>query len=392
MPKHCSLLYTHINNDVDYIYPCCALEKSLVPHEEMIPATPENFSKALTMPLFERIRKHTEEQDELPEECRKCKSEEKAGKPSLRTYANDVLKLDKYIGTKPTIRYLDIKFGTHCNLACRMCGEDRSSKWQMINNPGVQPDLFFDVFDFDYFKHTDLSKVEYIKFLGGEPMLAKHHEQFLQLLINQVDNPENITLRYFTNGTIFPPKRVLEFWKEMKNVDIFFSVDSVYERNDWLRPGSSWDHLEKTIARFKEAAKDNNKIRLGNSSTITNLSIFNLADTMEWVVRNFELNEETTMFNTLVIPKHLCLTNLVDEDKQRVLASIKEQESRMLSAIPTKYHHHVNGLIKYIKSFMMRKSKETFTYEDISKLETKFDNYFNQDMKSVFPELFKRQK
>ena len=59
MPKHCSLLYTHINNDVDYIYPCCALEKSLVPQEEMIPATPENFSKALTMPLFERIRKHT---------------------------------------------------------------------------------------------------------------------------------------------------------------------------------------------------------------------------------------------------------------------------------------------------------------------------------------------
>tara|TARA_R110002167_G_scaffold204573_1_gene408751 strand:- start:130 stop:915 length:786 start_codon:yes stop_codon:yes gene_type:complete len=255
-----------------------------------------------------------------------------------------------------------------------MCNEDYSSKWKLINNPKLTADTSIDAFDLENYD-VDLSELDMIKAVGGEPFLSKNHYDYLDKLINQSNNPKDITLIYHTNGTIFPNKNIIDYWKKLKKVQIIVSVDAYGELNTYLRPGSSWKKITETIDKFKNIEDVN--IQLGTHAVITSLNVLQLPQLIEWSLETFG-RAGGGNFDILDYPEHLSIVNLATEEKGKIRTSInrmrdmKLMESRDAEYIPT--------LLDMIEEELNKNPDNTYTSEDIAKKEQKLDKYFKQDI------------
>ena len=105
-----------------------------------------------------------------------------------RTTRNLFLTGKKHKRTFPrTPVYLDLKFGTLCNLKCRSCGSVNSSSWKtdekliygrVLDNKDAlwvkkNPDIWDEL---DKIMHT----VEHMDFTGGEPFMIEQHFDLLR--------------------------------------------------------------------------------------------------------------------------------------------------------------------------------------------------------------------
>lgn len=321
-------------------------------------------------------------QDNLPEPCKRCTIEEEANLDSMRLMYNK--RWEKYIGTEPKIRFIETAFSAHCNLACRMCEEKFSSKWKLINNPGIKPELLMEPSKMEYYRNADLSNLEYISILGGEPFLTRQHDEFLDIITNQ-SNINNIELVYHTNGTIFPSKNIIEHWKNYKAVFIQFSIDHVDKKNDWLRPGSSWDTLQRTVNKYIELQKELPNLNLGSHSVISNINIWEIDKLIYWLTQH--VNIDRCFFDILRGPEHLSISSLTDELKDKLIDVWTVKEDMLANMVPNKA-----TIIRQFGDAVRLRLKETpekrYTFNCIAAEEKKLDKYFRQDMKKIYPELF----
>jgi len=368
----CSALWSHARMSVDgSVFPCCRWEEADNGKNSKAPKISDGIQSAIDSDYFNSIRERMLAGEQLSE-CRQCIEEEKHDIPSMREQLND--KYSQYIGKKPKLRYIELAFSTHCNLACRMCNEDYSSKWKLINNPKLTADTSIDAFDLENYD-VDLSELDMIKAVGGEPFLSKNHYDYLNKLIDQSNNPKDITLIYHTNGTIFPNKNIIDYWKKLKKVQIIVSVDAYGELNTYLRPGSSWKKITETIDKFKNIEDVN--LQLGSHAVITSLNVLQLPQLIEWSIETFGRTGGGN-FDILDYPEHLSIVNLATEEKGKIRTSInrmrdmKLMESRDAEYIPT--------LLDMIEEELNKNPDNTYTFEDIAKKEQKLDKYFKQDI------------
>ena len=139
---------------------------------------------------------------EKPDLCVKCwKEEEQHGTDwSMRSTYN--LRYDAYIKenskkfTKDffNLKYLETGFGNFCNLSCKMCLPAVNSTMFSIVNAGKK-NKFIEGYlkDISYID-TDITGLDYIKLVGGEPMMERKHDQLLEQLLKEHPNPGNITI------------------------------------------------------------------------------------------------------------------------------------------------------------------------------------------------------
>ena len=209
----CSLLWNHVRVHVDgTVLPCCQFQANELSSDyPEIPKLSDGIDAAFNSDLFERIRSDME-QGMQPNACRKC-----------------------YHLEKHSINSMRLEFNKRYNT------EDKKLRC-------IKVDTSTDSALLDYYD-SDLSELDYIKFVGGEPMIDKNHEPFLSKLFSKSD--KDISLRYYTNGTVKPSKQVIEFWKSAKSVEIYFSIDGVGRVNEILRPPHKWETIVDTIEYFK---------------------------------------------------------------------------------------------------------------------------------------------
>ena len=67
--------------------------------------------------------------------------------------------------------------------------------------------------------------------------LIKRHFDILQTLVDK-GRAKDISISYNTNGSIYP-KDYIDLWKQFKSVQVFFSVDGVGERFNYIRHPNS---------------------------------------------------------------------------------------------------------------------------------------------------------
>ena len=123
---------------------------------------------------------------------------------------------------------LDYWTGDLCNLACVICGPQNSSVWkQQLNIPINRRINSVN----DFWTNLDLTKIKFVHFNGGEPLLSKEHVKFLHAFPNK----EQVTLNYNTNGTILPGKELNDLWLQFKLVQLDFSIDDIGDRFEYQR-------------------------------------------------------------------------------------------------------------------------------------------------------------
>jgi sulfatase maturation enzyme AslB (radical SAM superfamily) len=86
---------------------------------------------------------------------------------------------------------------------------------------------------------VDLSHLQHVKILGGEPFITPNFEKFIDYLIERAD-PTQICIEIATNGTKIPKKSVVKKLNKFRLLNINISLDSYSKANDYQRVGSSY--------------------------------------------------------------------------------------------------------------------------------------------------------
>jgi sulfatase maturation enzyme AslB (radical SAM superfamily) len=207
----------------------------------------------------------------IPYGCSECMGLEQDGVSSYRSnFAN-------FNKEANAIEFLDFRVSNLCNLSCRMCGPESSSKIAIMYNVTSLINQTADLL-IDTLFESDLSNIKEIYFTGGEPLIMTQHWDLLNHLIN-LGLSRNISLRYNTNGTQVRYKGVaaMQLWAHFKNVRVVLSVDAIGETNSFLRSGSDWDTLEKNIN-----ALTGPKINLLVVPTVSALNVWHLSELLAY--------------------------------------------------------------------------------------------------------------
>ncbi len=304
MPMYCSapFVYLVVRPWGEYTY-CCRIP-SINSLKQYKTLNDTLFSPDLELIRYNIVNNH------FINDCSQCYNEEALGQKSIRQEINNNYKY----AVNVELKLLEIAFSNICNLSCLTCGSYNSTKWIEYDKLLGVNSFKQIINDIDY-KKIDFSKLEVIKFLGGEPFIEKRNFEFLEYL-DEIDILKNIHIWFITNCTVFPDLKILKLMSKAHKTSFTLSIDGIGSVNDYIRCGSKWDIIEKNMNKWYSCGLDNMifiKIE-------TVLSIYNLFYAEE--IDNYFTGKDH-FIDILYNPDFLSITILREEVKNKI-KDIKE--------------------------------------------------------------------
>lgn len=256
----------------------------------------------------------------LPLACSNCKKAEDIGLPSRRQGSNSWYEDHNLYNEEVELVRIDYWTSDTCNLACVICGPQNSSTWKqelkLSNNLKKSVSNKF-------WKTIDLSKVRFVHFNGGEPLLSKEHVKFL----HAIEHKEKVHLNYNTNGTILPSEELIELWKQFQLVQLDFSIDDIEQRFEYQRYPAKWDQIVKNLQWYIDTAPHNCMFAVNTTVGILNHS--NLGQLNSWLQENFH----TTRFTDPIEHRQQLTTGLfalqdADKRKSEIISTLDSIDQR----------------------------------------------------------------
>lgn len=223
-------------------------------------------------------------QGTFPASCNSCKISEDQFGYSRRTGSNSWYMDNDIDNTDVELVRLDYWTGDLCNLSCAICSPANSTVWKKELNLHTN---FRKAKVNAFWKDIDLSRLKFIHFNGGEPLLSKEHVEFLQA----VPNKHNVHIDYNTNGTILPSKPLLDLWENFKLVQLDFSIDDIEQRFEYQRYPAVWSEVADNLQWYIDYAPNNCMFAV--NTTVSVLNQHNLNNLDRWLAANFNSNRFT---------------------------------------------------------------------------------------------------
>jgi hypothetical protein len=249
---------------------------------------------------------------EKPPSCMKCYKEEAAGHNSKRmwetAYWKQRVDLDKILAetdddgrVPPQLAYIDLRFGTKCQLACVMCSPHDSSGWikdykkifPLVQNETLKETMqwenkgSYNGSSYNWHKNNpvfwqqfyeQMPNMQQIYFAGGESLIIEEHYEILEYAIKH-GHAKNLEIRYNSNGVEWRPD-LFDLWKEFKLVRFHYSVDSINEMNDYIRYPSKWNRTREVFHILDRETTDNVEITV--ACAVQALNIYYIPDFIKW--------------------------------------------------------------------------------------------------------------
>jgi MoaA/NifB/PqqE/SkfB family radical SAM enzyme len=174
---------------------------------------------------------------------------------------------------------LHIDLGNYCNLTCKMCNAQASSsiahqhvKWGITESAkyvGTDWTRNDEVWQRTLEEIVAIPKLKNIHFMGGETLITKRFEDFVDYFINS--NRYDVGFSFVTNGTTFN-QSLLNKLKKFQRVGIEISIETATEHNSYQRQGTDNAVVFENIHKYLEHCNGTN-ITLTIRPAITSLSI-----------------------------------------------------------------------------------------------------------------------
>ncbi len=314
---------------------------------------------------------------EKPNSCFNCWHEEDAGMESKRL--RELKKFGHHVTNLQHLRpkSMDLKLGSICNTKCRICTSFASSQWvpeeierdgdtnqfaKVMGRLGRWPELnekFWQDLE------SQIEDVESLEFFGGEPFLIKRHFEILETLVEK-GRAKDISISYNTNGSIYP-EQYIDLWKQFKEVQIFFSVDGVGERFNYIRHPQDFNAVIENFWKFKE----HDWLKVNLFYTVGIFNIMYMDDLLNYHAEN--KMDCDIHFNTVYEPKH---------------ASAKALPQNVKQIITDKFKQHEDSKIQNMLNYMNGEQLEEQYMTEFAR-QTKFsDDYRGESFAKTFPELY----
>ncbi len=274
---------------------------------------------------------------ERDDRCRKCYEAEEAGGASLRDYYNSEAPCTSSADAdslKPDLpRKLDLRFSNLCNLSCRTCGPDASTKWfaeaKQLGwwklGSGALVETFVSKPAALQLLGPTLENVEAIYFAGGEPLLHEQHYAVLQDLIDR--GRTGVRLNYHSNMMQLGlgPLDVVPLWSRFQNVAVMASIDGHKTFGELVREGLSWDRFTENVATLRQKCPH---VHVSFAITVSVFNVLALPSLCEHLQAIVPTDEVEFYFNVLQEPRHYSIqilpANLKNEAKRRLEKFAKE--------------------------------------------------------------------
>jgi sulfatase maturation enzyme AslB (radical SAM superfamily) len=250
--------------------------------------------------------------------CHICKETEEQGLvESLRQTSN------REFSQVEGIESIELSMSIDCNLKCRMCGPKYSTKWVDLieRNPPIVQTQDFDPYTATKFVpftlekilgDKDLSRLQMVKYLGGEPFVTKQLFELFDLL-EERKLVHNIDFQTNTNCTVFPKKFTKQL-SHFRRIVITLSIDGYGDLNEYIRDGQPWDVVVDTLEQWKSFRKQHHNCILLLVPSVQAYNIHDLSNIKSFADRH----EIKFKFQHVRSPKHFSLNALPTEYLQSV--------------------------------------------------------------------------
>lgn len=375
--------------------PCCLAEDEIVDsHGNKMTVQDHSLQDIFNSEYMQNLRQQFR-RGEKPETCKKCWTEEAAGRRSKRIntqvkFKEDIKNVPVLQDTVDNLWFLDLKLGNICNLKCRICGSWSSSKWaaeeiDYLKSQGASREEQRQHTAYQMLKQGAwpresrqfwdsleelLPNIRYFEFTGGEPFMIREHFELLERAVD-LGYSKNITIHYNTNGTVYP-EELESVWKNFKRVEIALSIDNVGKRFEYERYLANWKTVNENIRKFERLKHESNNIDLQLCFTVNILNILYLDELLEWAA---DVNFDSYHWNMLHGPEEMSIACLSDDSKTQIVHALKQKK------FVGEHQKEVDNIIE-----MMLNGKSSDNQRLLQKLSTT-DQYRKQHLRQTHPEL-----
>jgi radical SAM protein with 4Fe4S-binding SPASM domain len=313
--------------------------------------------------------------------CEGCYQIEKNGGDSYRKWFNKTYPVEN---EQVEIKYVDIRFSNFCNFKCRMCDGESSSSIKSesfkLNNITNQTAIIeldkVKVFDF---LNEHLNSIDKIYFAGGEPLIMEEHYELLDLLIT--NNKTDITLSYNTNlSTLtYKDKSVIELWSKFKIVELYASLDGIFEIGEYIRDGLNYKKFEDNIFSIIKNCKH---VTTSINICVNIFNVFHLFEMLPYVYEKGILNPINFTINILTTPYYQSVTVLPNELKVKWVERLEDFKTKYNGIEYTKIRHELD----VIKNYMLSKDDSEYIKQFNDNV-IKYDLIRNKDFFKLYNNL-----
>lgn len=364
---------------------CCKYSSPLTHQGIELNATEHNMLDAWESDSIKEIRRRFLK-GEMPEGCTKCAEEEKAGINSTRLHSFDYKLTEQQFTTLASPTRLELYPGNVCNLKCRICFANSSTKWIAEAK---------DRFGYDEQEHYNLSKenlaiikdwlphITDMSIVGGEPFM---YDEFIQMLKTCIEQGRAGDIRLLINTNVsFYDEEVITLLTQFKKVILTLSIDDIGARFEYQRKGTTWAHVQNNLNKFYNNAGHENTdtIQCHVCLTVSNMNIFYLDRLLVWLHKEYP--GMVVYLNILHQKELFCIRNLPHRLKTEVAAKLNIIKNEVAPALDNS-----KRAIDDIISFMMSEPNADFTgfFREIEA----GDKYRKENFAEVFPEYYEAIK
>lgn len=296
-PTFCNHIWTHLYKHTDDKVKLCCIDKGM-PIGDL---RSSNLNEIRNSKLVRQIRRDVLDGKRL-KRCSVCWDNEDNNQTSYRISEPTH---DYYDETAKPITFLDYRADNICNLACKICGSDYSTKLidveLSLGEINQQTAAKLRRLSKTNIKISELEpylrELNKIYFAGGEPLISQQHWDILDTLINK-NISKNIKISYSTNLSTLDFKNysVENYWPKFKSCDIMASIDGMDGMFEYFRTGAKWDTTLNNIKRINKI----NKQYLTINATVGWVNLNSIIDLFIFLIKNKLLDDPNKFgFNPL---------------------------------------------------------------------------------------------
>lgn len=300
--------------------------------------------------------------------------------------------------THPVDIHIDL--GNFCNLACKMCNAQASSKiaaqevrWGIESSrPFVGTNWTKNQAVWDSFKQQLLSipKLKNIHLMGGETLLTDRFQNLVDTLIEH--KRFDVCFSFVTNGTVFDSDLINKLSK-FQRLGIEVSIETLTAHNSYVRQGTDTTRVLANIDRYLETC-NNSSITVILRPAVSLLTIGHYGTLLQYAL------DRKLVIKSLLVdnPAFLSAQTLPYSVKQQYMAQYHTVLA-MIDHMPDQLDYNASDPNNYQltvrqQAHMCLNILSSPTPADVDQLHAalvqhcrKWDRVYGYDARSLYPEL-----
>lgn len=295
---------------------------------------------------------------------------------------------------------IHVDLGNYCNLACKMCNPEASStiasqqvKWGIESSRqylGTDWTRNQQVWDSFLQQLLDIPHLNNIHFMGGETLLTRRFEDFLDHMI--AHGRQDLCFSFVTNGTVYRPDLIKKL-EQFRRVGIEVSIETVDDHNAYQRQGTDTQQVLANIDRYLALCNGSN-ITVTIRPAVSALTIGYFPDLLQYCL------DKNLVVKSLFVtnPKFLNPAVLSTAVKQQYLKRYQKMfdqlsETQVLSDYnASDPHNHAMIIKEQVQTCMnLLSAHEPNNIQELQRLMVdfcrKWDTVYQLNARELYPEL-----